>query len=116
MISVRNNSTKLFLIKFLHTVIWAFFISVIGFIVYAGIWNKLGPWVWSAVVLIIVEGIILLLNKWKCPLTSIAAQYTENREDNFDIFLPRWLARNNKIIFTLIYFFGVALIMYRVLT
>jgi hypothetical protein len=113
---IQNNSRKLFLVKLLHTLIWAFFASVIGFIVYAGLWNRMNTWVWIAVGLIIVEGVILLLHEWKCPLTPIAARYTESREDNFDIFLPRWLARNNKSIFTLLYVFGVAIVLYRALT
>jgi hypothetical protein len=29
----------------------------------------------------------------------MAERYTANRSDNFDIFLPVWLARNNKLIF-----------------
>jgi hypothetical protein len=114
--SLPQSTMKLFLVKVLHTFIWAFFVSIIGFIVYAGIWNRLSSWVWIAVGLIIAEGIVLLLNKGKCPLTPIAAQFTNNREDNFDIFLPRWLARYNKIIFTVIYFLGVVLVMYRALT
>lgn len=36
---------------------------------------------------------------WRCPLNPIAARYTEDRRDNFDIFLPEWLARHNKTIF-----------------
>jgi hypothetical protein len=29
----------------------------------------------------------------RCPLTGIAARYTDDRRDNFDIYLPPWLAR-----------------------
>ncbi len=116
MASQQKNFTKLFLVKFLHTLIWAFFVSVIGFILYAGIGNDLSIRVWIAIGLIIVEGIVLLLNEWKCPLTPIAARYTEHRGDNFDIFLPAWLARNNKIIFTLLYFISVVVVIYRALS
>ena len=42
---------------------------------------------------------VLLLNRMRCPLTTIAARYTDDRADNFDIFLPRWLARHNQRIF-----------------
>ncbi|MDZ7363315.1 MAG: hypothetical protein ONB46_21735 [candidate division KSB1 bacterium] len=49
-------------------------------------------------------------------MTLIAAKYTEQRADNFDIFLPNWLARNNKLIFSLIWLLGVAIVIYRVLT
>jgi hypothetical protein len=35
----------------------------------------------------------------RCPLTPLAARYTDDRSDNFDIYLPLWLARYNKQIF-----------------
>ncbi|HLN65264.1 MAG TPA: hypothetical protein VK464_27400 [Symbiobacteriaceae bacterium] len=50
---------------------------------------------------------VLLLNRWRCPLTDVAAQYTGDRRDNFDIYLPEWLARHNKSIFTTLYVAGM---------
>jgi len=44
----------------------------------------------------------------RCPLTGIAAQYNNDRRDNFDIFLPEWLARHNKVIFGALYVVGIA--------
>jgi len=35
-------------------------------------------------------------------LTAVAARYTADRRDNFDLYLPQWLARYNKLIFGLI--------------
>jgi hypothetical protein len=49
--------------------------------------------------IILVEIIVLVLNGWQCPLTGVAARYTDDRQDNFDIYLPAWLARYNKAIF-----------------
>jgi hypothetical protein len=45
------------------------------------------------------ETLVLLLNRWRCPLTDVAARHTQDRRDNFDIHLPEWLARHNKLIF-----------------
>jgi hypothetical protein len=44
-----------------------------------------------------------MTNQWRCPLTSIAARYTDERRDNFDIYLPEWLAKHNKSIFGVLY-------------
>ena len=33
------------------------------------------------------------------PLTDFAASFTNERADNFDIYLPNWLASHNKAIF-----------------
>lgn len=114
--STQDNGGKLFLVRLVHTLIWAFFVLVIGYILYAGVFDKIGVLVWSAIGLIILEGIVLQLNNGSCPLTPIAARYTSTRDDNFDIFLPKWLAKNNKIIFSSIWLLGVAIVVYRVLT
>ena len=50
---------------------------------------------------------MLLLNGWRCPLTSMAARYTADRRANFDIYLPEWLAEHNKTIFGALYLVGV---------
>ena len=42
---------------------------------------------------------VLLANRMRCPLTGVAARYTDDRSANFDIYLPVWLARHNKLIF-----------------
>lgn len=63
----------------------------------------------SALVLIavvFVEVLVILLNDWACPLTAVAASDTDDRRDNFDIYLPLWLARHNERIFGWMFFGG----------
>jgi hypothetical protein len=50
---------------------------------------------------------VLILNRWRCPLTSVAARYTDDRRDNFDIYLPEWIARHNQLIFGTLYVAGI---------
>ncbi len=40
----------------------------------------------------LVEVAVLAFNGMRCPLTDLAARYTDDRRDNFDIYLPLWLA------------------------
>jgi hypothetical protein len=40
-----------------------------------------------------------LLNNVSCPLTSAAARNTSDWRASFDIYLPEWLALDNKTIF-----------------
>jgi len=49
--------------------------------------------------IVLLEVLVLSMNGWRCPLTDIAVRYTDDRSDNFDIYLPRWVAKNNKHIF-----------------
>ena len=102
-----RDTTALVLVRTVHTVIWAFFV---GCIVGAPLAAWFGHFGWAAVLvgLVAVEALVLLLNSWTCPLTGVAARYTSQREANFDIYLPRWLARYNKTIFTPLYLLGAA--------
>jgi hypothetical protein len=49
----------------------------------------------------------------QCPLTGVAARYTDDRRPNFDIYLPEWLPRNNKQIFGTLYAFAVLFLVVR---
>ena len=55
---------------------------------------------------ILIECGVLALNGGRCPLTDVAARFTGDRADNFDIYLPNWLARHNKLIFGLLFVAG----------
>lgn len=50
---------------------------------------------------------VLLVNRWSCPLTAVAARYTADRRPNFDIYLPEWLARYNKEVFGTLFVAGL---------
>ena len=60
---------------------------------------------WLAVT-VLIEVSVLVANRWRCPLTGLAARYTANRRDNFDIYLPLWLARSNKQVFGTLFVAG----------
>ena len=63
--------------------------------------------------MIVVEGAILMAFKWSCPLTVVARRYSDSTDNNFDIYLPEWLAKHNKTIFTSIYLIAVVLVIIR---
>ena len=92
-------------IKLLHTAIWLFFA---GCILATPIAGALRQFLWAAVLtgLVLVECAVLAVNRCRCPLTSLAGRYTKERTDNFDIYLPLWLARRNKTIFGTLFTVG----------
>lgn len=100
-------------IKLLHTFIWAIMAAAILYVLYSGVVGKLTIVTWISIALALGECIVIVLNKWRCPLTPLAAKHTENREPNFDIFLPRWLAKYNKEIFGTILVVGLLLVVWR---
>jgi hypothetical protein len=107
-----TGDRKLLAVKLLHTVVWAFFA---GCIVAIPVLTWQGRLVPAAVLcgIVFVEVLILVFNDWRCPLTPVAARFTTDRRDNFDIFLPAWLARYNKEIFGGLYVAGLLYVAYR---
>ena len=61
--------------------------------------------------LVLVECAVLAANRGRCPLTDLAGRYTEERADNFDIYLPLWLARHNKTIFGTLFVIGTLFVL-----
>jgi hypothetical protein len=108
-------TTKLWWIKALHTAVWAFFVAAILTVLYSGITNSITLYTWVASGLVAAEGLVLLAFKSRCPLTLIARKYSTSTKENFDIFLPVWLARHNKLLFSVLYALGLLLVGYRMI-
>ncbi len=108
-----NSNQKLTLVKAIHTLIWVFFNVVIFYMLYAVIRNKIDIWVWIGYGLVLLEGITLLAFKFFGPLTVIARKYSDSKKDNFDIYLPNWLAKYTKLIYTSIMVIILILTIYR---
>jgi hypothetical protein len=99
-------------IKLLHTLVWAFFASCIVAIPIAG---ALGRYRVAALCIgvTLIECLVLAVNRGRCPLTDLAARHTQERADNFDIYLPLWLARHNKAVFGTIFVMGTLFVFAR---
>ncbi len=108
--------SKLVIVKIIHTAIWVFFTLVIFYLFYAVISNKIDKWVWICIGCILVEAIVLLVFRRMCPITLIARKYSNSTKDNFDIFLPNWLAKYNKLIYTTLFVLIIILLIYRLIT
>ncbi|NEU07286.1 hypothetical protein GZH53_03075 [Flavihumibacter sp. R14] len=110
-----TGNTKLKFLKVLHTAIWLFFNVVIFYLLYAVLINKIDKWVWTGLGLIFLEGITLLLFNRMCPLTVMARKYSNSTKDNFDIYLPNWLAKYNVRIYTGIVILILCILFYQLL-
>ncbi len=110
---MSNPQKQLFRIKLIHTAIWLVLAPVVLYVLWSGITGNVTIYSWLAVAAIIIEGGVLLLFKGSCPLTVMARRYSDSTKDNFDIFLPNWLAKYNKTIFTSLFAIGLILMLYR---
>ncbi len=54
-----------------------------------------------------MECAVLAFHRGRCPLTDLAARFTDDRSDNFDIYLPVFIARHNKAIFGTLFVVGL---------
>ncbi|WP_248342803.1 hypothetical protein [Anaeromyxobacter paludicola] len=100
------------LVKLVHTAVWAFFAGCILAIPVLALSGRLRA---AATLSLVVLGEVLVLaaNRLRCPLTDVAARYTDERADNFDIYLPLWLARHNKLVFGTLYALGELVLAWR---
>lgn len=97
---MANRSRRLnalLAIKLLHTAVWA---VIAGCILALPITALLHRFDWAIIltVIIVAECGVLALNRGRCPLAGLAARFTADRANNFDIYLPNWVARHNKAI------------------
>jgi hypothetical protein len=99
-------AASLRVIKVVHTLVWALFAGCIAALPIV-VWHRNLSGALTLIVIVAFEVFVLLINRLRCPLTAIAARYTEDRRDNFDIYLPLWLARYNKHIFGTLYAAGI---------
>ena len=110
---MTSKAHMLFLIKVIHTLIWLVMAAVVLFVLSSGLTGIITIYSWVAVAIVFGEGIILLLFKGSCPLTIMARRYSRSMRNNFDIFLPEWLAKYNKQIFSTLFAIGVSLMLLR---
>jgi hypothetical protein len=65
--------------------------------------------------LVFIEGITLLTFNLHCPLNLLARKYSNSQNDNFDIYLPSWLAKYTKLIYTSIFAIILIITIYQIL-
>ena len=104
-VNARAAPAALRATKVVHTVVWAFFA---GCIVAIPVASRRGEHRVAArlAAVVLAEVAVLAVNRGRCPLTSVAARYTDDRRENFDVFLPLGVAKYNKLIFGALYFAG----------
>jgi hypothetical protein len=107
-----SDDAKLRAIKVVHTIVWAIFAGSILMIPVLAFLGQ-SSFAWTLIAFVFLEVAVLLANKMRCPLTDVARRHTSERQDNFDIYLPLWIARYNKHIFGTLYVVGIVYALWR---
>jgi hypothetical protein len=110
--NVTERLNPLVAIKLLHTLVWAIMAGSILALPITALLERFN----AAIILtliILAECGVLAFNEGRCPLTGLAAQFTTDRADNFDIYLPNGLARHNKRIFGTLFIVNELFVLWR---
>ncbi len=81
---------KLFIIKLTHTVIFLFMSACVVYILYAGITRTYNWHLFAAISAVFIEGLVLIIYRWQCPLTELTRKYGDTRGSVTDMFYPKW--------------------------
>lgn len=79
-------------VKLAHTAIFAVLSICVLYVLASGVGGRITLWTWCAIAAIVVEGIVLLVNGGRCPLTAVAERLGAASGGVSDIFLPKWFA------------------------
>lgn len=83
---------SLVFIKALHSLVFLV-LSAANLIVFVSAVTGLTSWAtWISLAAVTVEGVILILNGWRCPLRIYAENVGAVSGQVTDIFLPKWFA------------------------
>ncbi len=99
-------------IKLLHTAVWAVLAGCILALPVMAFLRRF-RWAFFLSAIVVFECGLLAANRGQCPLTSWATPFTENRAASCDIYLPDWLARNNKAIFGTLFVVNELIVLWR---
>ncbi len=102
-------------IKSIHTIIFVLLSGCVGYVLYSGIMDHLSVFTWIASGLIVLEGVVLVANGWRCPLTTYAEKLGASRGAVTDILLPEWLAARVFGIFGVLSILSAILLLIRVI-
>ncbi|MFC1907218.1 hypothetical protein ACFLW8_03935 [Chloroflexota bacterium] len=107
---------RILFIKLFHTFIFFFMVACLAYILYSGITATFNWVLFLALIAILLEGVALLLNEGRCPLTSLAERYGAEKGAVTDNFLPPVISRNVFKVSSVIVVAGVILLAIRYFT
>ena len=103
------------IIKVVHTVVFVLLSALLIAFLYEVIANKMTFITWGAVTLFLAEGIVLIMNGWRCPLTGMAERLGSMHGQITDTLLPKWFADRVFQVYGYLFAGALALLVIRML-
>jgi hypothetical protein len=108
----RKISPLIVLVRSVHTLFTLFFLTCIGTVYYAGIFDRPSIWAYLAAASLVLEGVVVGLNHGDCPLGFIHHKVGDEKTF-FELLLPREAAKQAVPVLGVIAGIGIALLLAR---
>lgn len=103
-------------IEIFHTVIFILMSVLLFALLYEVLFDRITMLTWIAMGAFVIEGLILIANGWKCPLTTYAEELGSIHGQVTDIFLPKWFADRVFQIYGSLFALALLVLAFRLLT
>lgn len=103
-------------IKSLHMAIFILLSGALTLFLHNVIVDKVSTLTWIAVAVFLIEGVVLIANGWRCPLTTYAERLGASHGQVTDIFLPKCIADRVFQIYGGLFALGLVLLAVRLLS
>lgn len=108
-------SKTVFYIKLVHSLLLFLIVVSTVYVFITAALDQINSLTWWAFGVAAVEGLALILNGWRCPLTDLAENHGAEVGSVADIFLPRWLSDYLFTIFGIIFSVTCILLVWRLI-
>ena len=98
-----TNKKKVFIIKFVHSVVYFFMLACLCYVFYCAIARRYDWTLLITMGFIVIEGLVLMFNHCTCPFTQLAEKHGAASGSVSDLYVPLWCARNTFKIATTIF-------------
>ena len=92
MLSKDMQKTAYF-IRFIHLIVSFYFLGCLLFLYYSILINKESKLLYIVIISLLIEGLIIFLNRNICPLGILHKKYGDDKTF-FELFMPKELAKN----------------------
>ncbi len=106
----QGKFVSIAMIKAIHSLIFLSMAASILYTLYSGVTGRISRLSGASIAAVLGEGLVLLLNNMRCPLTDLVEELGSEHGSVSDIFLPKWFAERIPVLFTPPFAVGVALI------
>ncbi len=87
-----TRDRRIVLIKAAHSAVFWFMLGCFFYNIWAAATATFNWILFITVGTHLIEGVVLIFNKWTCPLRIMAEKYGAEDGQITDIFLPKWIA------------------------